>query len=93
MESVGFHTTRSCPATISRFSSSAFSSRKQAEEELRYAKAKAEQDAKEAAERRKLRAACSVLYQNTADRKIADLTVREEQQVRACQALGLYPPQ
>jgi hypothetical protein len=67
--------------------------RKQAEEELRYAKAKAEQDAKEVAERRKLRAACSVLYQNTADKKIADLTVREEQQVRACQALGLYPPQ
>jgi hypothetical protein len=36
---------------------------------LRYAKAKAEQDAKEAAERRKLRAACGVLYQNTADKK------------------------
>ena len=66
--------------------------KKQAEEDARYAKAKAEQDAKEAEERRKIRATCGVVYQNTADKKIADLTVREEQQVRACQALGLYPP-
>ena len=56
-------------------------------------KVKAEQDAREAEERRKVRAACSTIYQNTADKKIKDLTVREEQQVRACQGLGLYPPQ
>jgi hypothetical protein len=66
--------------------------KKQAEEDARYAKAKAEQDAKDAEERRRIRAACGVVYQHTADKKIADLTVREEQQVRACQALGLYPP-
>jgi hypothetical protein len=66
--------------------------KKQAEEDARYAQAKAEQDAKEADERRKIRAACSVIYEKTAEKKIRDLTVREEQQVRACQALGLYPP-
>jgi Skp family chaperone for outer membrane proteins len=66
--------------------------KKQAEEDARYAKAKAEQDAKEAEERRQVRAACSAVYQSTADKKIGDLTVREEQQVRTCQALGLYPP-
>jgi hypothetical protein len=39
------------------------------------------------------RATCSAVYRNTADKKVGDLTVKEEQQVRACQALGLYPPQ
>ena len=67
--------------------------KKQAEADARYAKIKAEEDAKAAEERRKIRAACSVVYQNTADKKVGDLTVREEQQVRTCQALGLYPPQ
>ena len=42
---------------------------------------------------RDIRAACGVIYQNTADKKISDLTVKEEQQVRRCQGLGLYPPQ
>jgi hypothetical protein len=45
-----------------------------------------------AEERRKLRANCTIIYQNTIDKKVKDLTVREEQQVRACQVLGLYPP-
>jgi hypothetical protein len=44
-------------------------------------------------EARRARAACVVIYRNTVDKKISDLTVREEQQVRACQALGLYLPQ
>jgi hypothetical protein len=61
-------------------------------EDARLAKAKAEKDAREAEEQRKVRSACSVLYQGTAEKKIGDLTVREEQQVRACQALGQYPP-
>jgi hypothetical protein len=52
----------------------------------------AEQDARNAEERRKLRANCTTIYQNTIDKKVRDLTVREEEQVRACQALGLYPP-
>jgi hypothetical protein len=42
---------------------------------------------------RNIRAACSAVYKDTADKKIRDLTVKEEQQVRNCQALGLYPPQ
>ena len=67
--------------------------KKRAEEDARLEKAQAEERARAAEERRKVRAACSVIYQNTADKKLNDLTVREEQQVRACQALGLYPPQ
>ena len=42
---------------------------------------------------RNIRAACSAVYKSTADKKIRDLTVKEEQRVRNCQALGLYPPQ
>jgi len=53
----------------------------------------AEEDAKAAEDRRRIRAACGVIYQRTADKKVSDLTVKEEQQVRACQGLGLYPPQ
>jgi hypothetical protein len=66
--------------------------RKEAEAAARRAKIKAAEDAKAQEERAKARAACSAIYQSTIDRKVADLTVREEQQVRACQALGLYPP-
>ena len=38
------------------------------------------------------RAACSSAYRNTANRKLGDLTVKELQQVQACQTLGMYPP-
>jgi hypothetical protein len=58
----------------------------------RLVKERAEQEARAAEERTKLRAACGGIYQNTVDKKVRDLTVREEQQVRACQTLGLYPP-
>lgn len=34
--------------------------------------------------------ACSRLYQQTADKRIGDLTVKESQSIDACQALGLY---
>jgi|SRR5450432_1472440 hypothetical protein len=47
---------------------------------------------KAAEERRTLRANCTVIYQNTIDKKVKDLTVREEQQVRTCQGTGLYSP-
>jgi hypothetical protein len=67
--------------------------RKDAERDARIAKYRAEQEAAAAEDRRKVRAACSTIYQKTADMKIKDLTVKEEQPVRACQALGLYPPQ
>lgn len=49
-------------------------------------------EAQAAEQRRKVRAACSDTYQKTADKKVADLTVLEEQQVRACQAFSMYPP-
>lgn len=67
--------------------------RKQAEAAARQTKIKTEEDARAAEERRKIRAACTVIYKNTIDKKVKDLTVREEQQVQACQALGLYPAQ
>ena len=67
--------------------------RKEALENARLTKLRAIQAAKDAEERRRIRAACSAIYRSTADRKVSDLTVKEEQQVRACQALGLYPPQ
>jgi len=57
------------------------------------AEVKAKEEANAAFERNKSRAACSVIYQNTAEKKLKDLTVKEEQQVRSCQALDLYPPQ
>src|SRR5260370_11011662 len=66
--------------------------RKDAELELRIAKERAAEAVRAAEERRTVRAACSGIYQNTVDKKVKDLTVGEEQQVRACQALGLYPP-
>jgi hypothetical protein len=64
-----------------------------AERDARIAKDRADVDSKAAEERRKIRAACAAIYKNTAGMKIKDLTVKDEQQVRACQALGLYPPQ
>jgi hypothetical protein len=67
--------------------------KKGAEDQARYAKAEAEEQAKVAEERQKIRAACAIIYQSTVDKKISNLTVREEQQIRACQALGLYHPQ
>jgi hypothetical protein len=66
--------------------------KKDAEVNARIAKSTAEREAAAAEERRKLRANCTLIYQNTIDTKVKDLTVREEQQVRACQVLGLYPP-
>jgi hypothetical protein len=44
----------------------------------------------EAAERAKLQATCSAVFRSTADRKVLDLTVRESQQVKACDSLGMY---
>jgi hypothetical protein len=35
---------------------------------------------------------CAALYSTTADKKISDLTVKEEEQVRACQGIGMYHP-
>jgi hypothetical protein len=67
--------------------------KKQAELDAQHAREEVEREERAADERRKVRAACALIYRNTADTKLRDLTVKEEQQVRACQALGLYPPQ
>jgi hypothetical protein len=64
--------------------------RKQAAADARYTRVKAEEGVKAAEERAKIRTACRVIYDKTADTKIGDLTVREAQQVQACQVLGLY---
>ena len=69
-----------------------------AEQDRRAAGLKAEQEEKakkqteEAAERARVRAICATVYHDTIDTKLKDLTVREDQQVRACQALDLYRP-
>jgi hypothetical protein len=49
-------------------------------------------DEAEAAQTRRIKAACTVIYRNTANKKVSDLTVVEEEKVRACQALEMYPP-
>ena len=58
--------------------------------------AQAAEAAKRAEEReagdRKLRQACWTIFRNTVDKKINDLTVRETEQIKACQSLGYYPP-
>jgi hypothetical protein len=66
--------------------------KRQAEIDAKYAKVKAEEEARDAERRRILRANCTVIYKNTIDKKLKDLTVREDHQVAACEALGLYPP-
>jgi hypothetical protein len=66
--------------------------RQVAEQKKKDAELDAAMTKQKAEERRRGRTACSGIYQNTVDKKVKDLTVGEEQQVRACQALGLYPP-
>ena len=55
-------------------------------------RAKAIEEAGAADERARVRAACTLAFDTTANKRVGDLTVKEEQQVRACQALNLYPP-
>jgi hypothetical protein len=54
------------------------------------AKQKAAAEAAEAAKLAKLKTACVTIYRATVDEKVSDLTVRETEQVKACQMLGLY---
>ena len=35
---------------------------------------------------------CAAVYRATIDKKTSDLTMRESQLVKACQAIDLYPP-
>lgn len=66
--------------------------KRRTEEAARAARQREIEAAAAAEERRKIRSACLQIYKATADRRVSSLTVREEQQVRACQSLGLYPP-
>lgn len=66
--------------------------KREAEAEAAYQRARTAEETKAAEERRRIRAVCALIHQSTANKNIADLIVKEEQQVRACQTLGLYPP-
>ena len=45
-----------------------------------------------AAERASIRAACTLVYDSTANKRVVDVTVKESQQIKACQVMNLYPP-
>jgi len=64
--------------------------KKEQEQSAELAKIRAAEDAENAAKAAKAKAACRVIYASTIDKKTGDLTVRETQQVAACQALGYY---
>jgi hypothetical protein len=36
---------------------------------------------------------CAKIFHDTADSRVSDLTVRQTEQVKACQSLNLYPPE
>jgi hypothetical protein len=57
------------------------------------AKARAQREAAKLEAIRRAKLACIQIYKDTADKRVGDLTVKEEQAVRACQNLGLYSPQ
>ena len=52
----------------------------------------AEQKEIQAMNEKYLRADCLGIYKKTAHKKVSDLTVLEEENVRACQAIDWYPP-
>lgn len=56
------------------------------------AKADATRRAEEAAAAKALAARCAQIYKATIDKRLADLTMRETQQVNACRSQRLYPP-
>jgi len=47
---------------------------------------------REAEEGARIWAACASIYEDTSGKRIRDLTMIQLRQVRACQALGKYPP-
>ena len=61
---------------------------KQGEGDVRIAKGKAGGQARAVESRGKIQAACAATYKKSLDKK--DLTVKEKQEVKECQALGLY---
>jgi len=67
--------------------------KKEQEEAAALARIRAQEEAEAAAKAVKLKATCLLVYKSTIDKRTGDLTVRETEQVRACQALGYYPPE
>ena len=64
-----------------------------AERRSRHLQEQMERDAEAAGQKRtEIRRGCQIIYLTTSDKKLSDLTVKELQQVQACQTLGLYPP-
>jgi hypothetical protein len=62
----------------------------QAEKDTLEADRQAAKEAAEAEEMLRIKARCHALYKRTIDKKQADLTVRETQQITACEALDYY---
>jgi len=62
--------------------------RQETERKLRTAR-----ESKEAIEAARVRAGCLLIYKSTINKRIGDLTVKETQQVKACELLGMYPPE
>lgn len=54
------------------------------------AKARAAEEAAKVADRVRVEANCRAVYRRTIDKKQGDLTVRETQQITACEALDMY---
>lgn len=40
----------------------------------------------------RFRAKCAIIYDQTINKKVSELTVKESEQIKACQSLGNYPP-
>ena len=79
------------PESIARMKvKAAAEAKRQREEAARAASVRAERAAEIAREKAAVRAFCGRLYEQTANKRVADLTVKEEEQVRTCQAVGLY---
>ena len=60
--------------------------------EKKQAAERVKKERESAARRQQIRAICTHVYKSTSDKKVSDLTVKEDQSVRSCQSLGLYPP-
>jgi hypothetical protein len=61
-------------------------------EAYRIEKAYSDRVAAAALERKKMRDSCASLYRATIDKKLGDLTVREQESIRDCRAMGMYSP-
>jgi hypothetical protein len=63
-----------------------------ATENARAARLRAMIAAQERETRDRQRVACRTMHQNTSNKKVSELTVKESREIRACDSLGIYPP-